>query len=281
MRRLIGFIIANSSVFVFIIYTAISLVLLFRFNPYQQSVFFTSANEAAGRYYSVTGQVVGYFGLRDINKELQKQNSYLKMEVARLDEKLRKLEGDASFPGYAADSIIGPSLFAVAQAVNVTTTNVHNYVTLNKGREDGVTEGMGVINRSGVVGIVSGVSDHFSVVISLLNPKLRISCKVKGSDYFGSLSWDGDSPEYVKLEELPRHVKFSKGDTIVTSGYSSVFPQGVMVGTIEDFAKQHDDNFYALRVKLSTDYFRLGDVCIIANPMTSEKAEIEEKTVQK
>ncbi|MEG1998838.1 MAG: rod shape-determining protein MreC, partial [Bacteroidales bacterium] len=205
----------------------------------------------------------------------------LKMEVARLDEKLKRIEGDASLPVYTSDSIVGPSLFSVAQAVNVTTTNVHNYVTLNKGRKDGIAEGMGVINRSGVVGIISGVSDHFSVVISLLNPKLRLSCKVKGRDYFGSLSWDGESPEYVTLEELPRHVEFLKGDTIITSGYSSVFPSGIMIGTVEDFAKQHDENFYAFKIKLSIDYFSLGDVCVIANPMVQEKAEIEEKMMHK
>lgn len=278
MRRLIEFIVAHSNIFIFLIYAAISLTMLFSFNPYQSSVFFTTANRVVGKYYTFTGKVSGYFGLRGINMELQKQNSALTIEVARLNEELKKLRGEIVYETkYKTDTVIGPVAYGVAQVVNATTAYAYNYVTINKGRSDGISDGMGVINRDGVVGIVSAVSDHYAVVISLLNHKLRLSCKIKGSQYFGSLTWDGSSPEYMILEELPRHVTFARGDTVVTSGYSSAFPEGLPVGTVEDFDREeYDDNFYSVRVKLTTDYFRLGDVCIIDLPSAKEQTELEQ-----
>lgn len=283
MRRLIEFIVAHSNIFIFLIYAAISFTMLFSFNPYQSSVFFTTANKVVGRYYTYTGHVSRYFGLREINMELQKQNSALKIEVARLNEELNKLKGEVTYhEKYTTDTIVGPVAYGVAQVVNVTTAYAYNYVTINKGKTDGIADGMGVINHDGVVGIVSAVSDNFSVVISLLNPKLRLSCKIKGSEYFGSLTWDGRSPDYMTLEELPRHVTFQRGDTVVTSGYSSAFPEGLAVGTVEDYDREeYDDNFYSVRVKLTIDYFRLGDVCIIDIPSAKEQSELEKNAYQR
>ncbi|MBR5323974.1 MAG: rod shape-determining protein MreC [Muribaculaceae bacterium] len=265
MRRLIEFIIAHSSIFVFVIYVTISIILLLRFNPYQESIFFNSANSIAGKYYSVINNISGYVGLREINNELQQNNTELELQVAQLKAELQQLKSENNIEEFLQGELSKTRLFGVARPVNVTTVNANNYITLDKGSTHGVKEGMGVINRSGVVGIISTVSDNYSLVISILNPKLRLSCKLKGSDYFGSLTWEGDSPEYAKLEELPRHVNFNKGDTIVTSGYSSVFPEGIMIGVVEEASRQKNDNFNALKVKLSTDYFRLGDVCIIEN----------------
>ena len=263
MRRLIEFILAHSSIFVFVIYVTISIILLLRFNPYQESIYFNSANSVAGKYYSMIDNITGYIGLRDINNELQENNAELELEIASLKAELQQLRSETNIEEFLQGELPKTRLFGVARPVNVTTVNANNYVTLDKGTADGIKEGMGVINRSGVVGIISTVSDNYSLVISILNPKLRLSCKLKGSDYFGSLTWEGDSPEYAKLEELPRHVDFNKGDTIVTSGYSSVFPEGIMIGVVEEAWRQKNDNFNALKVKLSTNYFRLGDVCII------------------
>ena len=136
---------------------------------------------------------------------------------------------------------------------------------------------MGVVSERGVVGIVSTVSDHFSVIIPLLNPKFRLSCKVLGSSYFGSLSWNGRNTLYANLDELPRHVEFQKGDTIVTSGYSAVFPSGIIVGTVADFEKQHDDNFYSLQVELATDFQALNNVRIIKNFRQTEQSGVEQE----
>ncbi len=135
---------------------------------------------------------------------------------------------------------------------------------------------MGVVDQNGVVGIVNVVGDHSARVISLLNPKMRLSCKVKGREYFGSLVWDGKSPHEALLEEMPRHERFKKGDTIVTSGYSAVFPPDIPVGTIISHEKEHDDNFYALRIKLFTDFTTLSTVRVIRNSMIDELNMIKE-----
>ena len=134
-----------------------------------------------------------------------------------------------------------------------------------------------MVDQNGVLVIINFVGEHHSVAISVLNPKLRLSCKVKGSDYFGSLVWDAVSPRYAVLEEMPRHVEFAPGDTIVTSGYSSVFPEGIMVGIISDYKKQRDDNFYTLRVELSSDFSGLGYVRIISNRQKEEQDKLEKE----
>ncbi|MEG1380033.1 MAG: rod shape-determining protein MreC, partial [Bacteroidales bacterium] len=167
--------------------------------------------------------------------------------------------------------------FIMAQVINNSISQMENYITLNKGSKDGVTPQMGVVDQNGIIGIVSLVSDHYSVVISLLNTKLRLSAKVKGSDYFGSLVWDGESGQYAVLEELPRHVEFKEGDTIVTSGYSAAFPEGLPVGVIAGYSRQHNDNFYALKIKLAADFYRLNDVRVIINNQQKEQLELEER----
>ena len=121
------------------------------------------------------------------------------------------------------------------------------------------------------------MNDHFSVIIPLLNPKSQLSCKVLGSTYFGALIWKGRDIRFANLEKLPRHVEFQKGDTIVTSGYSSVFPAGLIVGTVADFEKQHDDNFFSLEVELATDFQALNNVRIIKNYNQAEQRRVEQE----
>ena len=275
MRKLISFLINHSPIFVYAFYLVICFVLLFKFNPYQQSVFFSSAIEMAGRFYIMTSGITGYFGLQEINRDLQKQNGNLEMELIRLRDEVSRLSGDSLLVRTSADSSLSRYDFQIAQVINNSVFKTHNYITLNKGRKDGIHSEMGVIDQNGIVGIVNVVSDHYAVAISLLNPKLRLSCKVKGSNYFGSLVWDGKDPRFAVLEELPRHVNFVRGDTIVTSGYSSVFPEGLMVGTVDGFSKQRNDNFYALTVKLSTDFFRLNDVRILDDKGQKERRILE------
>ena len=275
MRKLISFLINHSPIFVYAFYLVICFVLLFKFNSYQQSVFFSSANEMAGRFYIMTSGITGYFGLQEINRDLQRQNGNLEMELVRLRDEVSRLSGDSLLVRTSADSSLSRYDFQIAQVINNSVFKTHNYITLNKGRKDGIHSEMGVIDQNGIVGIINVVSDHYAVAISLLNPKLRLSCKVKGSNYFGSLVWDGKDPRFAVLEELPRHVNFVKGDTIVTSGYSSVFPEGLMVGTVDGFSKQRNDNFYALTVKLSTDFFRLNDVRILDDKGQKERRILE------
>jgi rod shape-determining protein MreC len=184
----------------------------------------------------------------------------------------------ASFRGFVDDPMRQfPYEVIIAKVVNNSVSYLSNYVTIDKGREDGVSADMGVVSEGGVVGIVSTVADHYSVVIPLLNPKFRLSCKVLGSSYFGSMSWDGRSTRYAQLEELPRHVEFKEGDTIVTSGFSAIFPEGILVGNVSSFERQRNDNFYSLTVKLATDFHRLSSVMIIKNYRQKEQMQIEQE----
>jgi Cell shape-determining protein len=136
---------------------------------------------------------------------------------------------------------------------------------------------MGVVSTGGVVGIVSVADEHFSVVIPVLNPKLHISCKLLTGNYYGSLSWDGRDTRYAYLDELPRHAVFKEGDTVVTSGFSAVFPANIMVGTVAKFEKGKDYNFYSLKIKLGTDFWALKSVRVIQNDFHDERTAIEEK----
>lgn len=277
MRNLISFLIKHSVWILTIFYVVISAILLFRFNAYQQSVFLSSANQVSGWVYSLSGNVTGYFGLREINRDLQERNGFLEMEVARLKRLLDSGDYKMLTEYASKDTVLLRYNFQVAQVINNSVMRPANYITINKGSDDGIKTEMGVIDRNGVVGKVDVVGKNFSRVISLLNPKWRLSCKVKYSDYFGSLVWDGQDARYAVLEELPRHVDFAIGDTIVTSGFSSVFPEGIFVGTIKEYSKQKNDNFYALKIELSTDFYRLNDVLVIDCPGQEERKEIEER----
>ena len=250
MRKLLEFLIGKRHWFLFILLEAVSLMLVYRNNAYQRNIIFSSANVVTGYIASISGSVTSYLNLRDINKELLERNGQLELQMLDLQDQLDALIADrVSFKGFAPDSTEQfPYSFVVADVVNNSVTHLSNYITVDKGKLDGIMPDMGVVSERGVVGIVSTVSDHFSVIIPLLNPKFRLSCKVLGSSYFGSLSWNGRNTLYANLDELPRHVEFQKGDTIVTSGYSAVFPSGIIVGTVADFEKQHDDNFITGRV---------------------------------
>lgn len=278
MKNLINFIIRHISWFLFLFYVIISCLLLFQNNPYQQYVYLTSANNVSSSIYKGVSNVTSYFNLQSINNDLQQRNALLEMEVITLksqiqDYKLLLSNDTINLP----DSVAKSFEYHFAHVINNSVSKPMNYITLDKGRLDGIEPEMGVVDQNGVVGIVSVVSDHAARVISLLNPNIRLSCKVKGSDYFGSLIWDGESPYYATLEEMPRHVQFSKGDTIVTSGYSSVFPEGLIVGTIEGNSKAKDDNFFTLKIKLSTDFTRLSVVRAIKSNIANELKELESK----
>ena len=281
MRNLIDFLIKYHAWVFFIIYVVISCVLLFNSNPYQRSVYFGSSNKLVSQVYQVSDAVTSYFGLRSVNEELLRENSKLELEVLNLKRQLQ-LHTDS----IAADSIRRSEVslhdydFVIAHVINNSITHMDNYITLDKGSADGIAPEMAVVDQNGIVGIVTVVNEHNAVAISVLNTKLHISCKVKGTDCFGSLVWDGRNARYAMLEEMPRHVEFTPGDTIVTSGFSAVFPDGIMVGTIHDYAKQKDDNFYAMEVELSTDFHRLGTVRVLYNRAQQEQRKLEKEARQ-
>lgn len=277
MRNLLNFFLKYNYWFLFILLEVISFALLFRFNNYQGSAFFTSSNQVAGMAYEAANNVTGYFHLKSINDDLVQKNVELELQMERLRSALMELTSDSTgLERMQSDALKGYDIYR-ANVINNSLTHVDNYITLDKGENDGIRSEMGVINGSGVVGIVYHTSANYSVVIPILNSKSSISCKIKRSDYFGFLKWDGGSSEYATVKDMPRHSLFSLGDTIVTSGHSAVFPGGIPIGTVEDMSDSHDGLSYLLKVKLFTDFGRLNDVRVIAQKGQEEQLELEQK----
>lgn len=275
MSELLKFLVKYSSWFLALLYLGAGLALLFARNPYQHHIYLSSANVVVSGVYHTAAGVTSYFSLRDINEDLQRRNADLELEAIRLRDEIRAYKEQIYADTMTVDSALQRYHFIVCHVINNSTNRAHNYITINKGRLDGVQPEMGVVDQNGIVGVVNVVGDHTARLISVLNPYLPLSCKVKGQDQVGSLVWDGRDPSEVVLRELPKHTVFREGDTIVTSGYSSVFPEGVPVGTIISGSRDREDNFYVLRVKLFTDFTTLSTVRVIRDNLKDELTIVE------
>ena len=251
MSELLKFFVKYSSWFLFVIYLVAGFALLFSNNPFQHHIYLSSANVVASGIYRATNNVTSYFSLRDINEDLQTRISDLELENYRLNSVIRAYQEQLYADTMTVDSALTRYHFLIAHVINNSINHSHNYITIEKGRLDGIEPEMGVIDQNGIVG------------------------KVKGEEQVGSLVWDGRDPGEAILEELPKHAKFVKGDTIVTSGYSSVFPEGVPVGTILSGSRDREDNFYTLRIKLFTDFSTLSTVRVIRDKMKDELSVVE------
>lgn len=270
MRNLLDFLLQYSKWLVCAFYVVLSCILLFSKNPYQHYVYLTSANSVCSAVFGASSQVTSYFHLHDINEDLQSRNASLEKEILDLRATLDHYRLRAMADSLAADTVPSPFDFTLAHVISNSVSRTHNYITISRGASDSIRPEMGVVDQNGVVGIVNVVGPHTARVISLLNPKMRLSCKVKGRADFGSLVWDGKNPSEALLEEMPRHERFKKGDTIVTSGYSAVFPEGIPVGTIMSHESAHNNNFYTLRIRLLTDFTTLSTVRVLRNEIRPE-----------
>ena len=275
MRNLLNFLLRYSAWMVAAIYVVISVLLLVSENAYQRHAWLTSANGVSAWVYGGVSKVTSYFNLKANNEDLMTRNALLEDEIVQLKQQLRDIKlqmyGDSmkvtpAFDGYS---------YVMANVINNSVSRPKNYLTLDRGSADGIAPGMGIVDQNGIVGVVSVVGRHSARAISLLNPDFRLSCKVKGTDFFGSLVWEGCDPAIAVLEELPRHVRLHRGDTIVTTGYSSVFPEGIIVGTI---VGDHgaNNNFVAIDIRLTTDFNRVGMVRVIRDANKAERDSIEQ-----
>ena len=278
MRNLLDFLVKYNYWFLFILLEAASFVLLFRFNHYQQSVFFTSTNVLAGKLYEAQSSVTSFFHLKEVNEDLLDRNMQLEQRIAALERTLLDMKSDTS-SYHSLDSVPAGSGYRLykAHVVKNSINRLDNYLTLDRGSADSLRPEMGVVNANGVVGIVYKTTPHYALVISLLNSKSSLSCKIQGSNYFGYLKWEGGDTQYAYLRDLPRHAEFNVGDTVVTSGYSAVFPPGLLVGVIDEMSDSHDGLSYLLRVKLATDFGKVDDVRVIAREGQEELGRLEEQ----
>ena len=282
MRALFNFLVKHNDWFLFLLLEGISLVLIVRFNNYQGATFFTSAGSVAGSAYSIFMDANRYFHLKTENDGLLAQNVALTRELSELKEQLTELRNKEALLGDSLVNSIGSGYtFLTANIINNSLNSVNNFITLNKGSNDGIRPEMGVFNSDGIVGVVYLTSENRSIVIPLLNSKSSVSCRVKGSESFCSLSWDGGDTRYSNLIDLPRYAQFETGDTVVTSGFSSIFPGDLPVGTVERIEDSADGMFYTVRVKLFVDFSRLTSVFIVGNDKYEEQSKLEQKSTEK
>ena len=274
MRNLLEFLAKYNHWFVFLILEVVSMVLLFQYNSYQGSAWFSSANAVTGKLYEWDANVETFFSLTKVNQELTQRNAYLEQEVQKLSDSLVSVTKDSSIYHRDQFALLRNYRLIPAKVVANSIDKPGNLMTIDKGSADGIRKDMGVISGTGVVGIVYLVAEHYAIVIPVLNTKSNISCMIQNRGYFGYLRWKGGVSDLAYLEEVPRHAHFKLGDYVVTSGYSAVFPPGVRVGRILHVFNSADGLSYRVQLRLSTDFARLRDVCFIDDTAMKERLEI-------
>lgn len=274
MRNLLEFLAKYNHWFVFLILEVVSMVLLFQYNSYQGSAWFSSANAVTGKLYEWDANVETFFSLTKVNQELTQRNAYLEQEVQKLSDSLVSVTKDSSIYHRDQFALLRNYRLIPAKVVANSIDKPGNLMTIDKGSADGIHKDMGVISGTGVVGIVYLVAEHYAIVIPVLNTKSNISCMIQNRGYFGYLRWKGGVSDLAYLEEVPRHAHFKLGDYVVTSGYSAVFPPGVRVGRILHVFNSADGLSYRVQLRLSTDFARLRDVCVIEDAAMKERLEI-------
>jgi rod shape-determining protein MreC len=273
MRKLLDFLIENRHWTLLAALLLLCGTMMFYNTPYQRIVFVSSANAIVGKISSAVGSISSHMKLRETNRILTARNGILEKQIIDLQQQLGRQQ---ALP--IADSTeVSPYRFVMARVIRNSVSQRNNYITIDKGTNDGIAAGMGVVAPDGVVGIVSNTSARFAVILPLLNPRHRLSCRLAGTGFFGSLVWDGASIRHAQLEELPRHMQVQKGDTVVTSGFSAIFPPGIIVGTVSDYYQHYDNNFYAAEVALSVNFSALSNVHIITNSLSVEQSDLEQE----
>lgn len=274
MRNLLEFISTYSNWFVCLILEVIGLTFLFQHNSYQSAAWTSTANAVAGTVYAAESEVRHYFNLQTLNEQLTMRNAYLEHEAQQLREILDEQKGDSTYRALSASSLLKDYRLIPAKVVQNSVDETDNFITINKGKADGIHRDMGVISGKGVVGIVYLAGDHYSVVIPVLSSKSNISCTIQHRGYFGYLHWDGGASNLAYVDDVPRHAHFKLYDRVVTSGYSSVFPPGIGVGKIIHVFNSPDGLSYRLQVQLNTDFANLRDVCVIDDAPMRERLDI-------
>ena len=274
MRNLLEFLSKYNHWFVFVVLEIISIILLFQYNTYQGSVWFTSANSVAGKVYELSAEVEKYFSLVDVNQQLSLRNIEQERQINILEQRILNTTKDSSSIIVNNKDLFNGFQIIPAKVITNSINENDNLITLDKGRAEGITPNMGVVSGLGVVGIVYMVSEHYCIVLSVLNSKSNISCTIKNKGYLGYLHWSKGASDYAFLDDIPRHAHFRMNDEIITSGYSSIFPQGIIVGKITNAYNSVDGLSYRLKVKLATNFSTLRDVFIINNAPMLERIEL-------
>lgn len=273
MDKILEFFKKNRVFFLFILLEVVSFVIMINKNDFQQSVQSRRITNFVAKIYDTTSKVDNYFGLYKVNEDLAAENTELRNRLSLAEEKLDKLYADSLI---AVPEILNPDNYYIgARVVYNSLNNQQNYIIIDRGSKDGVEADMGVISSRGVVGVVLRTSENYSVIISLLNTSQRISAKIKRNNQLGSIVWNGVSASRIQMEEVPLHVNPVAGDTIVTSGYSLIFPEGMIVGYVNEAFADKSEQFCHITVDLAVDFNSI-DYVMVTN-FSSKKELLEQQ----
>ena len=273
MRSLLRYLLKNYAFLLFLSLEVFSFILIFNFNSYQKAQYLNSSNQVTGTVYNTYNAVESYFSLGSVNRKLAGENARLKSLISDLPY-IRVTPYSVVMKAEVTDSVYR---FNSARVINNSVDKQNNYITLNKGRKHGIKPDQGIVNSEGIVGVITNVSESYSLGFSVLNKRWGASAKLKKSGTFGPLSWDGKDSRFANLTGIPFHVELEVGDTVVTSSYSSVFPEAVMIGIIHSFEKPAGENYYNISVKLSVNFRALSYVDVVENLKKDEIKALESK----
>lgn len=271
MQQIFNFVLKNSNRLLFLLLLALSFILTIQSHSYHKSKIISSANFFTGGIYEKINNIDEYFGLKSQNEELAQENARLKSLLFNQKD-TTKLPPIDSIKGVKKINII------VSKVIRNPYSTLENFITINNGSASGIKPNMGVINSAGIVGIVDKTSENYSTIISVLNVNSKINAKIKKSNHFGSLVWNGKSTGFVQLIDVPRLAGVRKGDTIVTGGQSIIFPENIGIGTIDKVYIDDETNYYTLDIKLFNDMTNLGHIYIVKNKDTEEIINLENQS---
>lgn len=271
MQQIINFLIKNSYKLLFLLLLGVSLTLTVKSHSYHRSQYINSSNAVSGYTYNQINSVKEYFGLRQKNEDLARENARLK-EIL-FNKKDTILEGKIVVPDILSNFVVRQ-----AKVTKNSYSKQENFLTLDRGAIEGLKTDMGVISDRGVVGIIEKTSKNFATVISILHTKNPLNAKLKNTDHFGSITWDGKNAGYVQLIDLPRLATLKKGDTIVTGAQTEIFPENIPIGKIDKIFIEKGTNKYVINVRLFNDMTSLGYVYIIENKKKREQLALEKET---
>ena len=276
MQTLLKFILRYGNFLLFLLLEVAAFLLVVWSNAYPRSSALSTANRLVAWQYEMVAEVTGYFGLKGVNERLAAENAALRSQLENSGQweesvadstKILSTNSKSPFKG----DLEGPRIiYREGKVVQMTMNGMRNYLTINRGEEDSVYEGMGVRNEEGAVGIVATVGKHYAVVLPLINIETHLSCRFLKNDYIGTLQWDGRDTRFAELADVATHLEVNVGDTIVTSGLSTSFPAGVPVGVVEECRLEEGASYYTVRVRLATDFRRLRYIEVIDNEDVEE-----------
>ena len=273
MRNLLIFLERYNNLIIFLMLEGVAFYFITTRNYYHNTKMVNSMRWVTHGVEAQVSEVKNYLHLREINEILANENTSLRNSVSRI------LRNEDTFFFSVSDTVYRQTYeYTSARLTSNSVNKQYNFFTINKGAKSGLTAGMGVIADGGVAGVISGCSENFSIVMSLINLDFRLSARIKSNGYFGSLMWDGKDYRTAILREIPQHVTVNVGDTIETTGYSAIFPEGVAIGVVSDYEKPGSD-FYTIKVMLKTDFRKLHYVDVVANKQKEEFIELE-NTIQ-